>query len=70
MLTGKFKQLVDFPNSGRARPEFAGDYRSIPAGNFIIYYRVLETKIEIYRILHGAADATQFFEPADDEPQA
>ena len=66
-LTLAFERLVDFPNLGRARPEFTGGLRSFPVDNFVIYYRVLENKIEIVRVLHGAADPTDLFAPAPDE---
>ena len=66
-IEAQFDRLVDFPNLGRARPEFAGGLRSFPADNFVIYYRVLENKIEIVRVLHGAADPTHLFDPIPDE---
>ena len=55
------EQLLEFPNLGRARHEFVGGYRSINLDNYLIFYRVLETKIEINRVLHGSVDLTQFF---------
>ena len=64
-ITAQFRQLLDFPNMGRARPEFAGGLRSFPVDKYMIYYRVLADKIEISRVLHGAADPTQIFAPAD-----
>ena len=66
-ITAQCDELANFPNLGRARPEFAGGLRSLPVDNYVIWYRVLADKIEISRVLHGAADPTQIFAPADSD---
>ena len=67
LCTEKFDLLCEFPNLGRARPEFVGKLRSLPVENHIIFYRVTDTKIFIARVVHGATDLTQIFEPAEND---
>lgn len=48
--------LVNFPESGTARPELAPELRSKPHGRYIIFYRASPAELRIARILHGARD--------------
>jgi toxin ParE1/3/4 len=34
--------------------------RSIPAGRYVVYYRVNTDLVEVYRIFHGSRDAKKF----------
>ena len=36
--------------------------RSLPLGNYIIFYRPIDDGIEVVRILHGARDLPPLFE--------
>jgi toxin ParE1/3/4 len=52
------KQLAEFPEKGAVLPEedapgAARGYRRIVENPYIIFYRVLEDKIIIARVLHG-----------------
>jgi toxin ParE1/3/4 len=52
------KQLVDFPEKGAVlaeedAPAAKRGYRRIVQNPYIIFYRVLEDKIVIARVLHG-----------------
>ena len=67
-ITSQFDMLCAFPLAGRRRAEVGTDYRSLAVGNYVIYYRVTDTKLEISRVLHGARDVTGIFTP--EEPQA
>ena len=60
-IAEKYDLLCEFPLIGRRRTEFGANYRSLPVGNYVIFYRVTETKLEISRVLHGARDLTGIF---------
>ncbi len=55
-LKERCQLLADTPQMGRARPEFGAEVRSWPLGNYLIFYRIAETDIEILRVIHGARD--------------
>ena len=65
-ITAQYDKLGTFPNMGRSRAEIGPDYRSIPIGNYVIYYRVLPDVVQIARVLHGRRDITSIFPSADD----
>ncbi len=52
--------LRQFPREGRLRPELAPGVRSIPAGNYIIFYTLIADTIWILHILHAARDLSTF----------
>lgn len=48
--------LGEFPQMGRARPEFGAGLRSLVAENFVILYRVDTLAIVILRVIDGRMD--------------
>lgn len=66
-ITDKYDLLCISPLIGRDRSELGANYRSLSIGNYIIFYRVLETKLEISRILHGSRDTSTLFIPEDED---
>ena len=54
------------PFMGRARDELAPDVRSVVVGDYILFYRVSDTEVEIVRFLHGSRDLPAAF--AQDQP--
>jgi toxin ParE1/3/4 len=62
-----FPKLADTPAIGRTREELAPLLRSLPVGNYLIFYRPFPDGIEITRVLHGARDLEAVFqEPESD----
>jgi toxin ParE1/3/4 len=55
-----FEYLAEHPLIGRARPEFGHEgLRSWRVEGFrrhLIFYRVLEDRVQIWRVLHGSRD--------------
>ncbi|HLF04688.1 MAG TPA: type II toxin-antitoxin system RelE/ParE family toxin [Dehalococcoidia bacterium] len=51
-----FSTLAEFSQMGRSRPELASELRSLPVGNYVIFYRPVENGIEVIRVLHAAQD--------------
>ncbi len=60
-LTNLFEMLAENPNAGRERPELKEDLRSIPEGNYLLFYRKWAGNIAIVRVLHGARDLDEIF---------
>ena len=54
--------LAEFPRMGRSRPELAPELRSIPVGDYVIFYRPVDDTVEIVRILYGARDIESIFQ--------
>ena len=53
--------LGRFPKMGRGRPELAPGLRSFPIGSYIVFYLVVDTGIEIVRVLSGYRDVDAVF---------
>jgi len=47
----------------RCRDELAPGLRSLPVGNYVVFYRGREGGIEVIRVLHGARDIDALFNP-------
>ena len=60
-LDRQFKLLADFPGAGVARDEVVPGLRSLPFGNYLIFYRAGGGGVEIVRVLHGARDLRRVF---------
>lgn len=53
--------LAGFPKMGRSRPELASGLRSFPIGSYFVFYRIVDTGIEIVRVLSGTRDIDAIF---------
>jgi toxin ParE1/3/4 len=53
----KFGLLAEFPSMGRQRPELGEGIRSLPIGNYMVFYRPVDDGIELIRVLHGSRNA-------------
>lgn len=54
-LVEGFRQLAQFPRSGRSRDEIEYGIRSVPVGEYLVYYRPrVKRGVIISRIIHGA----------------
>ena len=61
-LNSRFLMLVSMPEMGRKREELLPQLRSFAFGNYVTFYRIGESGIEIVRVLHGARDLPPLFE--------
>jgi len=52
-LEKRFHLLGNQPELGRLRPSLGKNTRSFPVKNYVIFYRIIPTGIEISRVLHG-----------------
>lgn len=53
--------LGDFPKLGTSRPEFGRSIRSLPVGNYLLFYRPVKDGIQLVRVLHGSRDLRRAF---------
>ena len=60
-VLGKLRTLAEFPRSGRSRDELARGLRSIPIGNYVVFYQPAAHGVDVIRVLHGARDLPRFF---------
>ena len=65
-ITAQYDTLGTFPNMGRPRPEIGPDYRRMPVGDYVIFYRILPDRVEIARVLHGSRDVASVFSIPED----
>jgi toxin ParE1/3/4 len=56
-VVATFRTLLDHPEMGCRRDEFRTPLRSFPVRRYVIYYRLQEDGIEVFRILHSAREA-------------
>ena len=55
--------LARAPKIGRSEEEYSQGLRSLPVGNYLIFYRPIEDGIELARLLHAARDINpEYFE--------
>ena len=52
--------LAQFPKMGRSREELHPGVRSLPVGNYLIFYRLIPDGIEVIRVLPGMMDIAAF----------
>ncbi len=58
----KCRLIATQPRMGQARPELASMVRSVPVGNYLLFYQPIPQGIEAVRVLHGARNIQQLFE--------
>ena len=61
-IVSRFPKLAAMPELGRRREELLPRLRSLVVGQHVIFYRPMESGIEIVRVLHGARDLPPLFE--------
>ena len=60
-LKDKLWQLLQHPETGKARPELSSDVRSISVASHTIFYRIQREQLQIIRVLHGRQDINRHF---------
>ena len=60
-LDERTQLLGKHPETGRRRDELMPGLRSLPEGEYVIFYRVTKVQVEIVRILHGRRDLSRIF---------
>ncbi len=57
---GVFTKLVNNPKLGKEREEIREGLRSLLKEKHVVFYRILDNRIRIVRILHGSRDLRTF----------
>lgn len=61
-IAAKLQLLTQSPDLGRRRDELAASLRSIPVGDYILFYQVAGRTVTVVRVLHGSRDLESLFE--------
>lgn len=48
--------LARQPEIGEPRSEIRPHLRSFPVGNYVIFYKLVDARVVVVRVLHGARD--------------
>ncbi|MEH2022072.1 type II toxin-antitoxin system RelE/ParE family toxin [Nostoc sp.] len=62
----KCRYLASFPNMGRSYGNIKPDLRGVPLDNYIILYRVINSGIEIVRLVSGYQNLESLFAESDE----
>lgn len=57
----KCQHLVQFPYLGRSYAQFAPGLRGVPLMGYIIFYQIVEDRIEILRVISGYRNLKNIF---------
>jgi toxin ParE1/3/4 len=61
LIDTKARLIVQSPHIGQGIPELGASLRRFPVGDYLIFYEVTTSGIEVVRILHGARDLETIF---------
>jgi toxin ParE1/3/4 len=61
LVDQKCQLLATMPQLGRDRTDLVSNLRSLPVGNYIIFYKPVKEGIVVIRVLHGARDIAALF---------
>jgi len=59
LITFRFLLLTEWLRLGRALNELRRGLRSLPVGDYVIFYRVSRAGVVIQRVLHGRRDISR-----------
>ncbi|MGV0027149.1 type II toxin-antitoxin system RelE/ParE family toxin [Phormidesmis priestleyi] len=65
-LNQKLGNLTRFPEIGRKRDDLASGLRSVSLDRYLIFYRLIDSGIEILRVVSGYQDLEALFSSLDD----
>ncbi|WP_204141643.1 type II toxin-antitoxin system RelE/ParE family toxin [Halomicronema sp. CCY15110] len=60
-IDATLNRVAQFPQIGRKRDELYPGLRSLPYKQYLIFYRLLDDVIEVFRIISGYQDVTVLF---------
>ncbi len=59
MIETRCDRLKDHPQLGPARPDIAEDARALVVERWIALYRLIDSDVQVVRIIDGAQDLTR-----------
>ena len=60
-INEKCRLLAEGPEMGPRRSDLAPDVRSFAVRDYLIYYRPIQSGIEVLRVIHGSRDIPAVF---------
>jgi toxin ParE1/3/4 len=60
-IDARCEGLGEYPEKGVQRDGLMPGMRSLPEGNYVIFYRINGDRVEILRVLHGSRDFPSIF---------
>jgi toxin ParE1/3/4 len=60
LLTGFFL-IATHPHAGRLRDDLRPGLRSFPVGQYLVFYRVIDTDVFILHVAHGRRNLESLF---------
>ncbi len=61
LLGLRIDSLFEMPERGAMRDDVQKGMRMLVEGKHLIFYRVLEGRVEVVRVIHGSRDLTKIF---------
>lgn len=61
-IENRFLSLLESPYLGTARPDISEDYRCLPEGKHLIFYRVDDDAVNIIGVPHASMDLERHLE--------
>jgi toxin ParE1/3/4 len=56
LITQRFRLVDENPYAGRSRDALRPGYRSFPVGQYVVFYHLSESGVQIMHVLHGKRD--------------
>lgn len=64
LLRARMKEIAERPEIYRLRPELAPDARLAFVGQYVILFRIRESRVRVERVVHGGRDLLPILEDA------
>lgn len=61
LLDQRIDSLIEMPDRGSPRDDLQHGLRMLVQGKHLIFYQVVESRVEVLRVLHGSMDLTRVF---------
>jgi toxin ParE1/3/4 len=55
-LTSEFSKIAQTPGVGTNREDLRPELRSVPFGNYVVFFKSMRRGVIIVRVIHGARD--------------
>lgn len=60
-LKQRILSLGTLPERAQLRPDIAPNARCLIQGNYLVVYEVIDARVEVVRVTHGAIDLTKLY---------
>jgi toxin ParE1/3/4 len=60
-LKQRILSLDKLPERAQLRPDIAPNARCLIQGNYLVVYEVIDARVEVVRVIHGAIDLSKLY---------